>query len=99
MKSLSFVDMVMSVIKKANERLKFLYRKRDFLTQHTKKLLVMSLIQCHFDYTSTVWFYSVTQELRNKLQVTRNKLIIFVLNLDSRTHIGKEHFSCRNWLP
>ena len=37
--------------------------------------------------------------MRNKLQVTQNKLIRFVLNLDSRSHVGKEQFARLNWLP
>lgn len=42
--SLSGEAMASSIIKKANARLKFLYRKRDYLTFHTKKHLVMALI-------------------------------------------------------
>ena len=40
--SLYFDSMACSVLKKANARLKFLYRKKEYLTQHAKKLLVMS---------------------------------------------------------
>ena len=47
---LSGANMAISVIQKANARLKFLYRKRNFFNLTAKKLLVMSLIQCHFDY-------------------------------------------------
>ena len=65
--NLSFCSMAESVLKKANSRLKFLYRKKEFLTLHTKKLLVMSLIQCHYDYACSVWYNSITQTLRNKL--------------------------------
>ena len=96
---LTFESMARSIIKKANSRLKFLYRKKQFLTFHTKKLLAMSLIQCHFDYASPVWFYGLTKDLKNKLQVTQNKLIRFVLNLDPRSHIGNETFRELNWLP
>ena len=97
--SLSFESMARSVIKKSNARLKFLYRKSEFLTLFTKKLLVTSLVQCHFDYASSTWFNSLTQELKHKLQVTQNKLIRFVLNLNPTSHIGIEHFSRLNWLP
>ena len=97
--SLSFETMAMAVIQKVNSRLKFMYRKRDFLNFHAKKLLIMAIAQCHFDYASVVWFYSTTQTIRNNLQVTQNKLIRFVLNLDSRAHIGKEQFSYLKWLP
>ena len=48
--NLSFTSLAESVIKKANARLKFLYRKKEFLSTDTRKLLVMSLIQCHFDF-------------------------------------------------
>ena len=52
---LSFESMARAIIKKSNARLKFLYRKQSCLNQYTMKLLVMSLIQCHFDYASSVW--------------------------------------------
>lgn len=96
---LSFDSMARNVIKKSNARLKFLYRKSEFLTHHTKKLLVSSLIQCHFDYACSVWFNSLTKELKQKLQVSQNKLVRFVLNLHPRSHLGKEHFVKINWLP
>ena len=97
--NLSFTSMAESVIKKANARLKFLYRKKEFLSTDTKRLLVMSLIQCHVDFSCSVWYTGLTQMLKNKLQVTQNKLIRFILNLHPRSHIGKEHFTRLNWLP
>jgi hypothetical protein len=97
--SLSCESMASSVIKKANSRLKFLYRKRNYLTQHTKKLLVMSLIQCHFDYACCFWFYGLSKMWKTKLQVTQNKILRFVLNLDHRSHIGPVQFLSENWLP
>ena len=45
---LSGESMVKLIIQKANARLKVLLRKQIFLNLHSKKLLVMSLIQCHF---------------------------------------------------
>jgi len=59
----------------------------------------MSLIQCHFDYASPVLFYGLTEDLKSKLQVTQNKLIRFVLNLEPRWHIGNEDFIKLNCLP
>jgi len=97
--TLSCEGMVMNVIKKANSRLKFLYRKRKYLTEHTKKLLAFSLIQCHFDYACSFWYHALTKQLKSKLQVTQNKLIRFVLNLDYRTHIDNYHFKTLQWLP
>ena len=59
----------------------------------------MSLIQCHYDYACSIWYNGLTQVLKNKLQTTQNKLIRFVLNLDYRSHVGKEHFKSLDWLP
>lgn len=95
--SLSFEKM--SVIKKANARLKFLYRKQKLLSLYTKKMLIMSLIQCHFDYACSIWYYGIAQNLKNRLQVTQNKIIRFVLRLDQRSHIYTEYFSQLGWLP
>jgi len=96
---LSFESMVTSVIKKANARLKFLYRKQRFLSFDTKKMLIMSLIQCHFDYTCSIWYYGISQNLKNRLQVTQNKIIRFIFRLDPRCHINKEYFLQLGWLP
>ena len=96
---LSGANMVTSVIQKANARLKFLYRKRKFLNLTTKKLLVMSLIQCHFDYACSFWYPGLSKVLKNKLQVTHYKIIRFVLNMDSRAHVGSEVFKSLGWLP
>ena len=90
---------VTSIINKANSRLKFLYRKGSFLTEHTKKLLIMSLVQCHFDYACSFWYHGLSKRWKDKLQVTQNKLARFVLNLPHRSHIGKEQFQLLNWLP
>ena len=47
---LSGESMVKLIIQKANARLKFLFKKLKFLDLLSKQLLVMSIIQCHFDH-------------------------------------------------
>ena len=91
--TLSFEPMPRSVLSKVNGILRFLFRKAKLLSFHTKKLLVMSIIQCHVDYASTIWFYSITLSLRDKFQTTENKIIRFVLNLDPRSRNENEYFS------
>jgi len=56
---------------------------KQYLTQHTNTLLVMSLIQCHYDYACCIWHKGLYKVLKNKLQTTQNKLIRFVLDLES----------------
>jgi len=93
-----FSYMAESVLKKAKARLKCVYRKKDFLKFQSRKQLVTALVQCHFDYACSVWYNGMTQNLKNRLQITQNQLIIFICNLDSRVHIGPEHFIKLNWL-
>ena len=81
--------MAESVLKKANARLKILYRKKDFLNVHTRKQLATAFVQCHFDYACAVWYNGITQSLKNRLQPTQNKLIRFIFNIDSRAHNGQ----------
>lgn len=78
-----------SVIVKAGARLRFLYRQAQFLDQKTRKTLVSALIQCYFDYSCSSWFLGLSKKLQNKLQVMQNKVVRFVLGLDSRTHVGQ----------
>ena len=59
----------------------------------------MSLFQCHFDYACSFWYPGLTQLLRNRLQVTQNKMIRFVLKLDQRSHIGSDEFKSLGLLP
>ncbi|MCU7801520.1 MAG: reverse transcriptase family protein [gamma proteobacterium symbiont of Lucinoma myriamae] len=92
-------SMVNSILQKANARLKFLYRKQKFLNLHTKKLLVTSLIQCHFDYACSFWYPGLSKMLKNRLQITQNKIIRFVLKMDPRSHIGSHEFISLGWLP
>ena len=49
-KTMSGEAMALNVIHKINNKLKFLYRKNDFLTPILRRLLCNALIQPHFDY-------------------------------------------------
>ena len=73
---LSGDSMALSIIQKANCRLKFLYRNAKFLNSHVKRTLASSLIQCHFDYGCTFWFSALSCKLTSKLQTTQNKLVL-----------------------
>ncbi len=87
------------IITKANSRLKFLYRQAGTLSTQTKRTLVSALIQPHFDYACSSWYYGLNQKSKNRLQTCQNKLIHFVLGLDSRTHLGNSQFREVRWLP
>ena len=45
------------------------------------------------------WYGGLSKALKDKLQVSQNKLIRLVLGLSPRDHIGKERFQQLGWLP
>ena len=87
------------VLKKVNNKLKFLYRQCRQFDSDIKKTLVNALIICHFDYTSASWYSALTVAKAEKLQTAQNKLVRFVFSLGPRTHIEPYHFKKLNWLP
>jgi hypothetical protein len=87
--SLSGKDNVSSIIRKANGKLKFLYRNRRCLNERTRKILCTSLILSHMDYAAMSWYYGLTSNLKGKLQVMQNKVVRFILELGPREHIGQ----------
>ena len=55
--NLSGSSMITKIISKCNN--KFLYRNANNLDKQTKMLLTSALIQCHFDYGSSMWYIRV----------------------------------------
>ena len=82
-----------SIISKSNSRLKFVYRQARFLNEKTKKTLCSALIQCHFDYACSAWYSGLSQNLKRKLQITQNKMVRFILDKHSRSHIGQDELN------
>ena len=84
---------------KINGRLRFFYRKHNFLDFSLRRLLANALIQPHFDYAGSAWFPMLTKRLTKKIQTAQNKCIRFCLNLSNRAHVGIKKFNDINWLP
>ena len=83
-------SIVSDLIRKVNNRLKFLYRYKNLLNFNSRKTLCTALIQCHFDYSCSSWFPGINEALKKKLNIMQNKMIRFILNLDNRAHIGNQ---------
>ena len=66
-------SMALKTIKKINQKLKFLYRKNQFLTPELRQLLCNALIQPHFDYTCSAWYPNLS------FKVMQNKCVCFCL--------------------
>ena len=59
---------------------------------------LQTLIQCYFDYACSSWYPALSQKHKNKLQIMQNKMVRFILNLDSRDHVGQETLNKLNML-
>ena len=88
-----------SFLKKANSRLKFLWRQAKYLNRNSRKLLATSLILCHFDYACSAWFEGLQVKLQKKLQILQNKTLRFVLGYPPRSHIAIEEITLLHWIP
>ena len=91
--------MITKIISKGNNKIKFLYRNANNLDKQTKMLLTSALIQCHFDYGSSMWYMVTTCRMKKKLQITQNKIVRFILGLPPKSHIGVTEFSSACMLP
>ena len=92
--TMSGETMLLSVINKINNKLKFLYQKSRFLTPTLRRLLCNPLIEPHFDYT---WYSNLTKNFKNRIQTSLKKCIRFCLQL-GKTHISHNEFETLNWL-
>ena len=90
--------MTLKIIKKINQKLKFLYRKNRFLTPELRRLLCNAIIQPHFDYACSAWYPNLTQKLKMKLQVMQNKCIRFCRQLGKISTIFHKQFKNLTWL-
>ena len=97
--TMSGESMALYVIHKINNKLKFLYRKNDFLTPTLRRLLRNALIQSHFDYACSAWYPNLSKKLKHRIQTTQNKCMRFCLRLDKLKHISHEEFERLNLLP
>ena len=84
---------------KINGKLKFLYRKQNFLDGSLRRLLLNALIQPLFYYACTSWYPMLNKRLSKNIQAAQNKCIRFYLNLKNTAHIGATEFKAINWLP
>ena len=96
--TMSGETMALNIIHKINNKLKFFYRKNDFLTLKLRRLLCNALIQPHFDYACSAWYPNLSKKLKHRIQTTQ-KCMRFCLRLDKLKHISNEEFEHLNWLP
>ena len=62
-------------------------------------MIVLAMVQCHYDYAYAMWFSRISISAKKMLQIVQNKVIRFVLGIPPRTHLGCSEFSRVNILP
>ena len=62
-------------------------------------MIVLSMVQCHYDYACAMWFSRISISAKKRLHIVQNKVIIFVLGIPLRTHLSCSEFSRVNILP
>ena len=67
MNEMSGEAMALHAMHKIDNKLKFLYRKNDFLTPSLKRLLCNALIQPHFDYACSAWYPNLSKKLKHRI--------------------------------
>ena len=67
--SLSGSSIVNKIVTKSkcNNKIKFLYRNARSFDPQTKGMLASALVQCHFDYSCSMWFSCVSSTFRKIL--------------------------------
>ena len=95
---ISFTSLVESVVKKANSRLKFVYRYQNCMALEARSVLCFALIQCIFGYANPVWYSNINKSDEKKLKIIQNKLVRFIICSGPRTHVGSSELSKTGFL-
>ena len=53
-----------------------------------QRMIVLAMVQCHYDYACAMWFRGVSISAKKRLQIVQNKVIRFVMGIPPRTHLG-----------
>ena len=77
---MSCEPVVLKVINKINGKIKFLYRKNRYLTKEFRRMLCNALIQPHIYCACPVWYPTLNEKTKKKIQIMQNKCIRFTLS-------------------
>ena len=88
-----------TILNKSINKFKCIYRNTRGFNWQIKRLIVLAMVQCHYDCACAMWFSRITISAKKTLQIVQNKVIRFVLGIPPRTHLGCSEFSRVNILP
>ena len=81
------------IVSKSINKLKFIYRNTKGFNWQIKRMIVLAMDQCQYDYACAMWFSRISIAAKKRLQIVQNKVIRFVLGIPPRTHLGCSELS------
>lgn len=85
--NLKFGDHVNLMCKRAFYSLKQISHLKNFLDIETKKMLVETLVLCHFNYADVVYGPCLTNDFKYKIQRAQNCCIRYIVHVPYRSHV------------
>ena len=96
---LNFRDHATEILKRANGKLRFLYRCASSLRGRYRRLLCSALIASGLEYCSSAWFPSLLEESRKALATIQRKMVRYVGCKGPREHVGDDDVWTLGWMP
>ena len=89
---------VSDMINRCAGRIAFLYRNSNFLDFECRRILCNSLIQPYIDYCCSSWYSSISQRLRDRLDVLQRRMVKFIMSKDRLYHVSSQDLRDLSWL-
>ena len=96
---LNFREHATEILKKANGKLRFLYRCASSLRGKYRRLLCSALISSSLEYCSSAWYPSLLEESRRALGTMQRKMVRYVGCMGPREHVGDVDIWALGWMP
>ena len=69
------------IVSKSINKFKFLYRNIKGFNWQIKTMIVLAMVQCHYDYACVMWFSRISISAKKKLHIVQNKVIRLYLEI------------------
>ena len=96
---LNFKEHATEVLKKANGKMRFLYRCASSLRGRHRRLLCSALVSSGVEYCCSAWYPSLLEQFKGALGVLQRKMVRFVGEMGPREHVGHDEIWALGWMP
>ena len=96
---LNFREHATEILKKANGKMRFLYRCASSLRGRYRRLLCSALVGPSVEYCCSAWYPSLLEEFKRALGVLQRKMVRFVGEMGPREHVEDGDIWALGWMP